>query len=198
MTRSLVLAFATLTSLSATTSAFAEQTRSGAFIKHGQPPEQKFDLSFLTGNAGFFAFDTYDIGARFGFRVMSPGFIPRLNNSVSVEVGTFLFRETTQDHRIGYRSEYYHASYIAIPVQMRWDFHVHPRWTAFGMAGATGLFLQHDDWNSNATVRSPHTFGASPHVGLGAFFQLNNDGAIRMEIEPGSPVFSRVGYTLKF
>jgi hypothetical protein len=198
MRKSLTIAVATLTSAIATTTAFAEQARSGAFIKHGQAPAQAFDLSFLAGNAGIFDLGTYDIGARFGFRVMSPGFIPRLNNSVSVEIGTFIFSETIQDHQIGHRSEDYHASYITIPVQMRWDFHVHPRWTAFGMAGATALFLQHDDWNSNTTISAPDTFRARPSIGIGAFFQLNDNGAIRMEVEPSFPALSRVGYTIKF
>ncbi len=68
---------------------------------------------------GLSAHHGLEVGAKFDFLLADPGFIPMLNNSVYLEGSAFVAQR--------------HGLFVA--PELRWDFHIHPQWTVFGVGG---------------------------------------------------------------
>lgn len=150
-----------------------EPQQSRYFIKQvGNMPQGDIDLTTYIGSAGV---NGFGLGVLGGMRLTRNGFISKLNNSVSAEGGVF------------YGSNCWRHSCYSITGHARWDFHIHPMWTAYG-AGGFSL--------GNASVFSNHndTPVFSPDTKIGAFLRASQDIIIRLEFVPF--LFShRVGVT---
>ncbi len=156
-----------------------------AFIRQaGNPSPGKFDVSPMLGYWGFHGwYDEFDLGARAGFRIMDTGFVPVINNSVAIDSGLFYRHRNLSYWGIRYAEHMAH-----IPVYLRWDFHVHPSWTVFAMAGPAVSYLL---GNSLTTVErsvltqddEPGRFDFEIGGGVGAFWRVAEHVSVRMEVD---------------
>lgn len=89
----------------------------------GNPAPGRVLLSPMFGG---YAISGIEYGAKLSVQVLDHGFVPALNNSVSVEAGAF--KGTWHGFFGKSESLFYTAT-------GRWDFHLHPSWTVFGGAG---------------------------------------------------------------
>jgi hypothetical protein len=139
----------------------------------GHPPEGENDV---TGYVGTVAATGVGIGVLAAHRIHSNAFIPKLNNSLSAEIGLMLgnncFGHSCRD----------------VSGHLRWDFHVHPKWTAYGAGGidiGNSTVFSHDD---DAPI-------LAPDVKVGAFYRMDRDWILRLEFLPFL-LGHRVGLTM--
>ncbi|MCX6125798.1 MAG: hypothetical protein NTV34_13780 [Proteobacteria bacterium] len=121
----------------------------------------------------------FSLGVLGGYRFVQSGFISTLNNSVSAEAGLTLGNSCL--------SSRCHDVFI-VSGNMRWDFHVHPKWTVYG---APGLALGTASSLDSSSVRT----GLFLDPKVGAFFWLSKRNALRFEHDVNFESH-RVGITL--
>lgn len=68
---------------------------------------------------GLSAHHGLEVGGKVDFQLANPGFIPILNNTVFIEGGLFVAQRNG----------------LFVSPALRWDFHIHPQWTMFGVGG---------------------------------------------------------------
>lgn len=149
-------------------------TKSRPLIRQpGHAPAGDLDITAYLTSVTFYG---AGIGGMAGYRIIKHGFIPPINNSVSLEGGLMLITSC------GF------GSCMVWSGDMRWDFHVHPLWTVYGAAGLNIIQLE--------SSSRGHYFGTDVDLDskLGAFFRFNKDLLLRLEYAPA--VYShRVGLT---
>ena len=149
------------TSTSAYNSGSKDNTR--PYIRQtGANPRGEFDVTPFVGSVRGRGFS---LGVLGGYRFVQNGFISTLNNSVSAEAGLTLGNSCL--------SSRCHDVFI-VSGNMRWDFHVHPKWTVYGAPGlALGTASSWDSPNARTGLF------LAPKVG--AFFWLSDRNALRFE-----------------
>ena len=151
-------------------------TRSTKLIRqNGNPTGGRIDLTPYVGSYVLIGFETGVMG---GHRILPKGFIPMINNSISVEAGMHYARWSILG--LG-------GSRFAMTGDMRWDFHVHPTWTPYA---AAGLVLERRWIESSTLVSNSFT----PQIKVGTFLHLSNQFGMRFEFAP-SMGSHRVGVT---
>ncbi len=140
----------------ATTTAFTalatERTASAeSIIRTPNPPryaveiEPHLNLSMLDWDYGGTSFGP---GIRFGIPIMSPGFVPRINDSVAISFGADLVRYSGYTYTCNAAGCYDTASFWAayVPVTLQWNFWLTDRWSVFGEPGLTLRHSFQDDY----------------------------------------------------
>lgn len=120
----------------------------------GQIPAGDLQLSPLLG-AGYDNF--VEVGFVASWLVVPHGFIPPLNNSVHAEAA--VFQDVAGRDPTG-----------SVGGRMRWDFHLHPKWTAYG---APGFAIRFGD-------KDRHT-GLQITGVVGGFFHMTPKISLRAE-----------------
>lgn len=95
---------------------------------------------------GMSAHHGLEAGAKADFLLANPGFIPMLNNSVSLEASVFVAQR--------------HGVFVA--PNLRWDFHLHPQWTVFGVGGIEANLASDDKEEDVALVLAAGAFWRVP------------------------------------
>src|SRR5689334_6777873 len=86
-----------------------------------------FVFSLFTGVPYYYGFGPVGLGARFYIPILHDGFIPALNDEFGIEFGgDFTFYGVWAGYG-GYG--------LSIPVEVLWDFHLHPRFDVYGKVG---------------------------------------------------------------
>lgn len=122
-----------------------------SIIRNPNPPryaveiEPHVNLSFLDLDYGGTSFGP---GIRFGIPIMSPGFVPTINDSVAISFGADLVRYSGYSYGCDARGCYDTAGFWAayIPVTLQWNFWLTDRWSVFGEPGLTLRHAFQDDY----------------------------------------------------
>ena len=136
----------------------SSQALAQAFIQGQTIPKGDVGLTPFFG----IGFDDYvELGFAASFLVVPHGFIPPINNSVSVEAA--IFQDVAGRDRTGF-----------VGGRMRWDFHLHPQWSVYAAPGA-GVRFGDDDRHTGAEITGD----------MGGFFHLNDTVSLRGEVGLG-------------
>lgn len=100
------------------------ETRPKRYITDGGNPAPGRIL--VTPMVGTYALSGLEMGVKGSLRILDHGFVPALNNSVSVEAEVF---KGTWHGPFGKNESMFYGALG------RWDFHLAPKWTAYGAAG---------------------------------------------------------------
>ncbi len=146
--------------------------------QNGNAPKVEYDV---TPYVGIYGLNGPALGVFAAYRVAPNGFIAALNNSVSVEGG--LNAGTDCD---GSDCQ----NIFTVSAHMRWDFHLHPNWSAYA---APGIEVGSERGMGHDSVR--HGLFAAPKAG--GMWWLHQGGAIRFEVDPLMGVH-RIGYMFLF
>ena len=146
--------------------------------QNGNAPKVEYDVTPYVGTYGL---NGPALGVFAAYRVAPNGFIAALNNSVSVEGGLNAGSDCDGDDC---------ANVFTVSAHMRWDFHLHPNWTAYA---APGVEVGSGRGIGHGSVRH----GLFPAPKAGGMWWLHQGGAIRFEVDPLEGVH-RVGYMFLF
>jgi hypothetical protein len=109
--------------------------------------------------------DGAELGVKGGYRLSDNGFVPVINNSVSIEGACFL-------------SEIGDGTMLAIAPLLRWDFHLHPQWTAYASGGLEVRFATGGDRDDNR-----RSSGSRVDIAGGGVWHMNPDFDLRGEVD---------------
>ncbi len=87
-----------------------------------------------------------EVGAKVDVLLSDPGFIPTLNNSVYLEGSAFVAQR---------------RGFFVAP-ELRWDFHIHPQWTVFGVGGIEANLNADDEEDGVSLVFAAGAFWRIP------------------------------------
>ena len=139
----------------------------------GTPSISEMDAGFLLGMGVLDSSAGFALLGTFSKKIVHQGFVPEINNSVSLEVQAGpLFVSS--------------ATAFAYSLHLRWDFTKDSDWTFYSLAGVAG-HITGEDLGSR--------FLLFPRVGLGAFHSTSLGFLVRGEI---SHEFLTVGLTWPF
>jgi hypothetical protein len=148
-----------LATLAATTHAGNARTMAVAapFIRQaGNIPKGQTSVSPLAG----VGFDNFvELGVAVSFLIVPHGFVPPINNSVHGEAVAFF--DVAGRDPTGF-----------VGGRMRWDFHLHPKWSAFGAPGF-GVRFGDDDRHTGAELTGV----------VGGFFHIDDAISLRAETD---------------
>ena len=138
----------------------------------------------LVGWDGVYTNAGYGAGARLSVPIVENGFIPKINNSVSISFGLDLLR---------YDGCWYYgncsATVIESPVAMQWNFYVAKKWSVFG---EPGVVVYHGFFNGCPAGwwcgASPQATGVVPAFYAGARYSLSETTSLTMRV--GYPTVS--------
>jgi hypothetical protein len=138
---------------------FAAVPAFGAYVMQpGQGVGGKFQISPMFGLS---TFGDLDLGVVASYRFVDNGFIPFMNNSIFGELS--FFHDVVSSYPYG-----------GLGVRMRWDFNLHPRWTAYA-APATEFYF-------GRGVEEYDKGRVYDFVGyVGGFFHVNESISLRSE-----------------
>lgn len=144
-----------------------ERAHARAFIATPKAQAQPdVEVSPMLGYSPFYGVEA---GAKMGWLLSNPGFVPVINNSVYIEGSAFVAE----------------AGYLFLAPLLMWNFHLHPQWSVFGEAGAElGIRMgaRKGDEEINTGFRSSgHNSGVS--IAAGAIYRFQHDLALRLESE---------------
>ncbi|GAC1351580.1 MAG: hypothetical protein NVSMB1_05970 [Polyangiales bacterium] len=167
------LVFVALAASTMTVGLWRETDASAAsIIKDPAPPKYHVEIEPHL-NLNFLAFDYattgFGPGVRFGIPIMSPGFIPSINDSVAISFGADFMRYSGYDFFCDgpggrcYNSGGFWSMYL--PVTLQWNFWLTEKWSVFGEPGLTFRHSFNDAYCDNRVwnCRSSDQF-------LGAFY----------------------------
>lgn len=163
-----VVAFGT-----AMTLAFAGRAEAQSTIKNPTDhPKYLFEAE-PHGLLGFYSLGHGDIGFGAGFRgtfkIVDPGFVKKINNTVGIGFGADWLMYRWDDCRDGdCRTHTDH--YLWLPVVMQWNFHLHKKWSVFGEPGF------------GFRVKSPDKRIFDPFFYLGGRWHFSNVASLTMRI----------------
>lgn len=142
--------------------------------ERGAIPKGRF---YLTPLLGLTSHNVPELGLLGSFVIVENGFVPPINNSVSLEGG--IFQDITDVNPVG-----------SVVARMRWDFHPHPQWTGFVAPETAVYFGKHPDFR-------PFQI----NLILGGFFHISDTISLRAELDNGLNRFHdalRVGASFRF
>jgi hypothetical protein len=125
------------------------------------------EVSPMLGISSFYGVEA---GAKMGWKISDPGFVPQINNSVYIEGSAFVAEK----------------GYLFLAPLLLWEFHLHQEWSVYGEAGAEagikfGSSKSHDDdWD---TSFRPHGRPSGLSLGAGGIYRFKPDMALRLESE---------------
>ena len=132
----------------------------------GAQPQSNMTLTPMVGVSEFYGFE---VGAKMGWKISDPGFVPMINNSVYIE-GSALVSQ---------------SGHLFIAPLLFWGFHLHPQWTVFGEAGAElgAHFGSDSDRDHDATgLRHPGT-ASGLALATGGIWHFQKDMSLRLEFD---------------
>lgn len=138
-------------------------TRPKRYITDGRPANGNILISPMIGN---FAFTGTEYGVKASVRILDRGFVPALNNSVSVEGEVF---------KATWRTFWGESQSTLYGVTGRWDFHLHPQWTVYG---AAGLIQEHQQTIADIPVEDSNT---AVTIQVGGMMVLTDNFRLRAE-----------------
>jgi opacity protein-like surface antigen len=124
----------------------------------GRPDSSQFSVGALTGLGTVGTSGGYALLGTASKKIIQNGFVPDINNSVSVE--------------LEFGPLFTHGTNWAYSAHLRWDFQRDDEWTLYALAGAGGDITSGDRGNE---------FLLFPRVGLGAMWRFSPLFAIRGE-----------------
>ncbi len=129
---------------------------------------------------GQYALTGFEVGLKVSMQVAKHAFIPALNNSVSVEAEAF---QGTWNGFFGQSKSLYFGG------SGRWDFHLAPKWTAYG---AAGLQVEQKQTIADYEVNEREI---NPNIQIGGMFVISENFRLRAEYDyaHGSYRFGLVG-----
>jgi hypothetical protein len=133
------------------------------YITDGNPAPGRFLISPMVGN---YALSGFEYGVKASGRILDRGFVPALNNSVSLEGE--VFKGTW--HGFWGKSESLYVAALG-----RWDFHLHPSWTVYGAAG-----ILHERMQTVADIPVDDT-ETELDVQVGGMFVITDNVRLRAE-----------------
>lgn len=116
------------------------------------------------------AYSGFEAGAKFGWLVANPGFVPVINDSVNIEASAFLAA----------------AGYLKLAPLLMWSFHLNPQWSVYAEAGAElGLAFGKKKRNRDDDFDGPRRDGRDSGfvIGGGGIYRVNPTMALRLEHE---------------
>jgi hypothetical protein len=141
----------------------------------GNIPKGSSEVTPMIGS-GYFDFE---MGAKFGWRVSDEGFLPMLNDSINAEGSVFL-------------CDVFGSTFMTAAPLMRWNFHVHERWTVYPEAGIELQIPLEDDANGDRRRMS-----ASVNLVIGGLWHYEEGMDLRGEIDLDHSAL-RIGWAFKF
>ncbi len=139
--------------------------------RHHRP--LRFDLM---GYAGFGYYDRVGMAGWFMIPIVHDGFIPSLNESLSIEFGGGFELGFREDNR---RDELLVGHAFRTAGGVRWDWYLHPQWQVWVSPKAVFHFDLDDNRDLGAFF--------APDVSVGAYFHFSESTSLRMEGSPRMP-----------
>lgn len=142
----------------------AIDSTAATIIKNPNPPKYGVEIEPKL-NLGFFGLYDYGgsgfgPGVRFSIPIVSPGFIPKLNNSVAISFGADMMRYSgyryynswcRRNDCYAYYNNYDSSFWsLHLPVTMQWNFFLTDKWSVFGEPGFT---LRHSFYRDDPAFR---------------------------------------------
>lgn len=128
----------------------------------GPSPRNEHEVGF---GLGLNYFNSFGFQGRYAYRAMPEGFIEEVNEAFLVEGGAGMTLYGKVKDKTGVTGVHFFAA-------GRWDFIMDPTWTFFGTLGL--------GYNATSIDTSDVKGGGLfPVVGVGAFYTLNDDWALR-------------------
>lgn len=178
----------------------AGDARAQSIIRNPNPPKYKVEIEphvSLAPDIYGYGGTSFGLGARFSIPLLSPGFVPSINDSIALSIGPDFVDYTgdTYTYNCGpgctsYAAAGYWAWYSS--VAMQWNFFLTKHWSVFG---EPGLGWRHGFFGSTycpagfSCVGSTDTF--YPAFFAGARFHFSDGVALTMRL--GYPVFFSLG-----
>jgi opacity protein-like surface antigen len=161
-------------------------SRSNAMFlrQNGHPSGGRIEVTPLIGTYNLIG---YDVGVMGAFRILDKGFIPMLNNSISIEAGLDFASWTlySYTHRV-----------VSLTADGRWDFHLSRLWTVYAASGLA-IRRQWTSWkNEDSSGESAATNNLGIHVRAGGAMHFSDKFALRLDYDAAS--IARVGTTFSF
>jgi hypothetical protein len=147
-------------------------------LQNGNPNGSTIDLTPYLASYHFIGGEVGLMGA---YRLLSRGFIPPINNSVSIEIG--MHRSRWSPWGVGHNQ-------FGVSGGMRWDFHLSKTWTPYI---GTGVIITQSWFDGATNVSGDLNLGSK----IGALLHLNSSLAMRAEYAGDTNAF-RIGSTLMF
>jgi hypothetical protein len=179
-----------------------------SIIKDPHPPryalelEPKLNLAYFGFLGSGYGGNGWGPGVRFSIPVMSPGFIKKINDSVTISFGADFVRY--EGYRFycngrncpvvwnGYDTSFWS---LHLPVALQWNFFLTDKWSVFGEPGLTVRRAFYAD--------NPYYTGCDPRFGLctsrdvtDVFFTFFAGG--RFHFSDKAALTMRVGYPIDF
>ncbi len=134
----------------------------------GRPDESEFSFGGLTGMGIIDGFAGYALLGTASKKIVSPGFAPDLNNSVSIEgaLGPIFLPSSVANTPGGTAWGY--------SVHLRWDFNKDPMWTFYALGGVGGSIA--------SSPSGGNRFELLPNFGIGSFWKISPLIYIRGEV----------------
>ncbi len=145
-------------------SVVAEEKSSQPF-QDGSLPAQKQNL-FLGFGLGYW--NNISIHGRYSYRILDQGFLPDINNSISLEGGL----GSTYYGNIAAGTNVVGLTFVAVA---RWDLQYDPTWIFFGNVGLSYTAV------INASTSDVRGGGFFPALGIGAMYNMQPEWALRAD-----------------
>jgi hypothetical protein len=164
-------------------------------IREPDPPryhvevEPHIDIEGLGADGTLFGFGA---GARVSIPLMSPGFVPSINDSIAISFGGDLV-DFPSGRTVCNANQCASADGFTVlyaPIAMQWNFFITDKWSVFG---EPGIALRHSFASSCAIdpVICDGTDRARVVIAVGGRYHFSNSMALTMRL--GVPVLASVG-----
>jgi hypothetical protein len=145
----------------------------------------EFEPHAVLGWDSVYADAGYGLGARLSIPIVKNGFIPKINNSVSVSFGLDVLHYSGCWYYGGDCS----ATFLESPIAMQWNFYLTPKWSVFGEPGV----IVYHGFVSDCPVGSwcgsaPQATGILPAFFAGGRYALSETTSLTMRV--GYPTVS--------
>jgi hypothetical protein len=141
----------------------------------------------FTANVGLFgAYTHLGLGAWYSYPILPDGFLPQLNDAFYIEGGAAMDWFHTRYNQ-GYGTSTINCTtgwWRMTPMGGgRWDFHITPEFTAFGVAKLGWGVGFAENRSSNCTAAAGVDFSAPQlDIGVGGYWQFSDAWALRFEL----------------
>jgi hypothetical protein len=169
-------------------------------IRSPNPPRYAVEIEPHL-NLGVLGWDyggtSFGPGIRFGIPIMSPGFIPTINDSVAISVGADFVRYAGYQYACDNAGCYDTAGFWAayVPVTLQWNFWLTDRWSVFG---EPGLALRHSFQDDYCTAINGFSCRGRDRL-LGSFYvgaRLHLTDALALTLRVGYPTGLSIGLSI--